>query len=80
MNFHNTTKHAHYRSEGAAVFDLIGRDRSVKHVIVFAGERTDRGGEMSTMHKHMLAPTDFATSLSIDSFWFVLVSFFGDSD
>jgi hypothetical protein len=79
MNFfHNTIKYAHYRSDEAAVFDLIGRDRSVKHVVAFAGDRTDRGGEMSTMHKHLLAPTDFATSLSIGSFRFVLVSFFGD--
>jgi hypothetical protein len=77
---HNNTKRAHDRSEEAAVFDLIGRDRSVKHVVAFAGDRTDRGGEMSTMHKHLLALTDFATSLSIDSFRFVLVSFFGDPD
>jgi hypothetical protein len=79
MNFfHNTTKHAHYRSDEAAVFDIIGRDRSVKHVVAFAGDRTDGGGEMSTMHKHLLALTDFATSLSIDSFRLVLASFFSD--
>ena len=82
MNFfHSTTKHAHYlsdSSEEAAVFDLIGRDGSVKHVVAFAGDRTDRVGEMSTMHKHLLAPTDFATSPSISSFRFVLVSSFFD--
>jgi hypothetical protein len=79
MNFfQRTTKHAHCRSEGAAVFDLSNRDRSVEHVVAFAGDGTDTGGEMSTMHKHLLALTDFATSLSIDSFRLVLASFFSD--
>jgi len=34
--------------EEAAVFDLIGRDRSVKHVVAFTGDRTDRGASQST--------------------------------
>jgi hypothetical protein len=46
-------------------------DRNVNDVV-------DRAGETSTMHKHLLVPTDFATRLSIDSFRFVLASFFGD--
>ena len=72
MNFfHNTTEHTHCLPEEAAVFDVIGRDRSVKHVVAFAGDRTDRGGEMFSRYKHLLAPTDFATRPSIDSFRFV---------
>jgi hypothetical protein len=79
MNFfHNTTKYAHCRSEDAAVFDFIDRNRSVKHVVAFARDRTDTG-EMSTMFKHLSSPADLTTSSTIDSFRFVLVSlFFGD--
>jgi hypothetical protein len=67
--------------QGTVASDPIGgRDKSVKHVVAFAGDRTDRAGEMSMMHKRLLVPTDFATRLSIDSFRFVLASFFGDFD
>ena len=54
--FHSTSKHADYRElEGAVVMDLVDRDRSVQHVVatfptkVFSGDRTDRGGKISTM-------------------------------
>jgi hypothetical protein len=49
-------KHADYgESEGAIVMDLVNRDQSVQHVVatfpteLFSGDRTDRGGKISTM-------------------------------
>ena len=57
MNFfHRTSKRVDYgETEGAAVLDLVNRDRSVQHVVAkfpteaFSGDRTDRGGTISTM-------------------------------
>jgi hypothetical protein len=45
-------------------------------------QATGQTGEVRCLRcaKHFLASTDFVTSLSIDSFRFVLESFFGDFD
>lgn len=52
-------KHAHHCSEEAAVFDVTGRDKTVRHVIAFAGHsRIAREGTISTMHKHFATPVD----------------------
>ena len=60
MNFfHSTTKYTHYRSEEAqeaAIYGILNRDRTLKDVLALTGGRTDRGGEMFTMHKHLWPP------------------------
>ena len=55
-SFTALAKHADYgESEGAVVMDLVDRDQSVQHVVatfpteIFSGDRTDRGGKISTM-------------------------------
>ena len=81
---HKTTNHAEYRSETAVVLDLVAQDESVQHVVAtypteaFSGGRTDQEGAMSIISNQLLASADFVTSLTIDSFWFVLLSFYGD--
>ena len=52
----NTTKYTHYRSEEDAIYDILIRDRTLKDVLAFTGDRTERGGEMSTIHKHLWPP------------------------
>ena len=67
-----------YWSEAAVVLNLVAPDESVQHVVAtfptetFSGDKTDGEGEMSIVSEHLLASTDLATSLTIDSFWFVL--------
>ena len=78
--FHSTTNHAEFRSEAAFVLDLVGQDKSVQHIVAtfptkaFSGDRTDREGEMSIVSRRQLS-ADFTTSLTIDSFWFVLLQY-----
>lgn len=54
--FHDTSKRADYgETEGAVVLDFVNRDQSAQHVVAtfpveaFSGDRTDRGGKISTM-------------------------------
>jgi hypothetical protein len=77
-NLHNITNHAEYWSEGAVVLDLVAPDESVQHVVAtfstetFSGDKTDGEGEMSIVSVHLLTSADLATSLTTDSFRFVL--------
>jgi hypothetical protein len=76
MNFFNTNNDAEYRLEGAVVLNLVSQDESVQHVVAtfpteaFSG---DREGDIYIVSEHLLAYANFATSLTIDSFRFVLL-------
>ena len=82
INFsHNTTKHADYRSEEAAVFDFIDRDRSVQHVVALSLSRaTGQTGQVRCLqcpNTYRLPLTSRPASQSIASGLYQC-PFFGD--